>query len=163
MDEDAIAAAAKLQAAELALHLALAKAQDVADRFADAVVLGADTVVALGDQILGKPADAEHARRMLGSLSGTTHRVVTGVVVVCKAMRFSASASVESIVKMRPLTADEIDRYIAGGQWRGKAGGYGIQDADPFVQTEGCQTNIVGLPMKTTAKLLADAGIRPSF
>jgi len=113
--------------------------------------------------MLGKPADAEHARRMLGNLSGSTHRVVTGVAVVCQAMRISASASVESIVRMRPLTIDEIDHYVAGGQWRGKAGGYGIQDADPFVQTEGCQTNIVGLPMKTTAKLLADAGIRPSF
>jgi septum formation protein len=162
VDEEAIAAAAKLPAPELAVRLALAKARDVAARFPDAVVLGADTVVALDVQILGKPINANHARQMLASLSGTTHRVITGVAVVRQSTNHSATACVASIVKMRPLTPDQIDRYIAGGQWRGKAGGYGIQDVDPFVETEGCQTNIAGLPMTTTAKLLADA-IKPSF
>jgi septum formation protein len=69
---------------------------------------------------------------------------------------------VTSTVEMKPLTPEEIDSYIAGNQWQGKAGAYGIQDPDPFVRrTAGCLTNIVGLPMTTTRKLLGQAGISP--
>jgi septum formation protein len=67
-----------------------------------------------------------------------------------------------SAVRMRFLAADEIARYVAGGEWRGKAGGYGIQDKDPFVtRVSGCHTNIVGLPMPETRRLLAAAGVTP--
>ena len=66
-------------------------------------------------------------------------------------------------VRMRDLSPDEIDRYVAGGQWQGKAGGYGIQDDDPFVtRMSGCHTNIVGLPVPETRRLLAIAGVTPS-
>jgi septum formation protein len=148
--------------AELAQYLAVKKADAVARQFPDDVVLAADTVVAFGDRPLGKPADAEHAIRMLELLSGTTHIVITGVAVMRAAVGHAAKSRVMSAVRMRFLAADEIARYVAGGQWRGKAGGYGIQDRDPFVtRVSGCHTNIVGLPMPETRRLLAAAGVTP--
>lgn len=147
---------------DLAESLALRKAQAVAERHPDDVVLGADTVVAFGDTILGKPADADDARRMLALLGGTTHLVITGVALVRRATSFLRQSRVMSAVHMRPLSNDEIDRYVASGDWQGKAGGYGIQDDDPFVtRMGGCLTNIVGLPMTTTKELLEEAGIAP--
>jgi septum formation protein len=153
---------AALKPGELAAFLANAKAEAVAAQFPHDITLGADTVVALGDQQLGKPTDAPHAREMLRSLSGTTHEVVTGVALVGPARGFRRSALVRSTVQMRTLTDAEVDRYVAGGEWRGKAGGYGIQDDDPFVtRMAGSLSNIVGLPMEATVELLAAAGIEP--
>jgi septum formation protein len=146
----------------IALRLAEAKARAVAARHPDDIVLAADTVVAFGDTPLGKPNDAPHARKMLQLLSGTTHIVVTGVCVMRQDPEFSKSARVMSAVKMRPLTPGEIDRYVASNEWQGKAGGYGIQDKDPFVvRQSGSHTNIVGLPMTVTRKLLEEAGVTP--
>jgi len=151
-----------LAPAELAQWLAVAKCAVIADRFPSDVVLAADTVVALGSQILGKPSDPAHARQMLGQLSGTIHEVITGVAVACRATSLKLDARVRSTVQMRKLSPGEIEDYVATGQWMGKAGGYGIQDADPFVtRMSGDLTNIVGLPMQKTAELLAAAGIRP--
>ena len=147
----------------LAVRLAEAKARAVAARRPDDVILAADTVVAFGDTPLGKPNDAPHARRMLQLLSGTTHIVVTGVCVMRHNPEFFKSARVMSAVKMRPLTPSEVDRYVASNEWQGKAGGYGIQDKDPFVvRQSGSHTNIVGLPMTVTRKLLEEAGIAPT-
>jgi len=151
-----------LAPADAALRIAGAKAQAVAGKFPDDVVLAADTVVALGGMILGKPADAADARRILAQLSGTTHQVITGVAVIHIRSALSLIEQVISTVEMKPLTPDEIDAYIASNQWQGKAGAYGIQDPDPFVRrTAGCVTNIVGLPMTTTRRLLGRAGIVP--
>jgi septum formation protein len=126
-------------------------------------VLAADTVVALGNESLGKPADAADARRLLSLLGGTAHEVITGVAVVRAAIDLTLHARVTSAVQMRALTAAEMDAYIATGDWQGKAGGYGIQDQDPFVtRMSGCLTNIVGLPMTHTRQLLAQAGIHPN-
>ena len=162
-DVDEEAAGTTPLPAELALQLAVAKADAVAAKFPEDVVLAADTVVAFGDQPLGKPADADHARRMLALLSGTTHVVITGVAVVRRAANLHALARVMSAVRMRDLTAAEVERYVASDEWRGKAGGYGIQDNDPFVhRLTGCHTNIVGLPMTTTRRLLAEAGVFPT-
>jgi septum formation protein len=143
----------------LAEFLARAKAEAVAALYPGDVTLGSDTVVALGDELLGKPTDAADARRMLRKLSGTTHRVITGVAVVQKVQR---AITVISTVRMRALSDEEIETYVAGGQWKGKAGGYGIQDRDPFVTNMGGSlTNIVGLPMEAAGELLAAAGIFP--
>ena len=99
---------------------------------------------------------------MLATLSGSTHRVVTGVAVICLATNHRRVNHGASTVQMRRLTDEEIDRYVAGGQWGGKAGGYGIQDDDPFVTNmAGSLTNIVGLPMELAIPMLADAGIFP--
>lgn len=162
LDESALASTARLSSDRLPAHLAQAKAQAVAPKFPNDVILAADTIVALDNQVLGKAADAEDARRILSLLSGSTHRVITGVVVLRSAGGLSLSDTVSSTVQMRPLSPAMIDAYIATGNWRGKAGAYGIQDTDTFVaRKDGCLTNIVGLPMTTTAKLLAKAGILP--
>jgi septum formation protein len=150
--------------ADIAQRLAQLKAQALADRFYNDVILAADTVVAFGDVSLGKPTDAEHALSMLELLSGTTHVVITGVTVIRPATRFSISTRVMSSVRMRPLTEKEIARYVDTGDWQGKAGGYGIQDqrTDPFVtRIAGSQSNIVGLPMEAARELLSSAGIEP--
>ena len=147
----------------LAQWLALQKARTVAARHPRAVVLGADTVVSAGGAILSKPHDADHARRMLRLLSGTTHACITGVAVLCMASGFERSTQVVSTVQMRPLTDDEVEAYIASDLWRGKAGAYGIQDRDPFVtRITGEVSNIVGLPLPETIALLKDAGVHPA-
>lgn len=162
VDEDALALAGESLPSAVALRLAEAKASAVAEKFPDNVILAADTVVAFGDQLLSKPIDAADARRMLALLSGTTHIVITGVCVAMKQHGCVKSERVMSVVHMRNLSADEIDQYVAGGKWQGKAGGYGIQDRDPFVtRLAGCHTNIVGLPMTTTVRMLAEVGIEP--
>lgn len=138
-----------------------AVARENATRKARAVegdrVLGADTVVAVGDRLLGKPADRAEARALLEQLSGTTHRVVTGIALAAGG-RVSVS-SVETRVTMRTLTNDEIDAYAASGEGLGKAGGYAIQEtADRFVEKlDGPYDNVVGLPVEAVRRLLAEA------
>jgi septum formation protein len=161
IDEDDVPP--NLGPADLAEYLARRKAAVVAAQFPTDVVLAADTVVAHGKLILGKPPDAAAAGRMLRLLGGTTHSVITGIAIVCIARNFSRHSRVISAVHMRPLKDEEILSYVASGQWQGKAGGYGIQDPDPFViRTSGSHTNIVGLPMEATIELLNEAGLSPS-
>lgn len=160
VDEEAITSQRKWPAQDLAAELARLKAEKVAENFPDSLVLGADTVVSLGQEILGKPSDARDARRILASLSGTTHQVITAVTLVRHSDNLFLSRVVISTVEMKPLHPAEIDAYIASGDWQGKAGAYGIQDRDPFVRrTAGCYTNIMGLPMTTTAEMLKSAGV----
>jgi septum formation protein len=148
---------------DVAEHLARLKAGDIAQSYPDDVVLGADTVVEFAGHMLGKPLDAADAERILRLLSGTIHSVITGVAVMRASQNLSLHARVISTVQMRGLTDAEIAHYIASRQWEGKAGAYGIQDLDPFVtRTSGCRTNIVGLPVHTTAELLQQAGVMPA-
>ena len=125
----------------------------------DAVVLCADTTVALGRRILGKPADEDEARAFLNLLSGRRHRVITAIAVG-RGGRVWRRTSV-SAVRMKRLSAPEVDGYLATGDWRGKAGGYAIQGpAAAFVAwIEGSHTGIVGLPLHETATLLQAAGL----
>jgi septum formation protein len=161
LDEDALTAAKSWEPEALAAELALLKAEKVGKDFPTDWVLAADTVVALGSQLLGKATDANDARRILSTLSGTNHKVITGVAVLRWQTGESFKETVTSTVQMHPLTPEQIERYIATNLWRGKAGSYGLQDPHDFLKsTEGCQTNIVGLPITTTKKLLAMAGIR---
>lgn len=124
----------------------------------DDVVLCADTTVALGRRILGKPADSEQAGRFLDLMSGRRHRVYTAVAV-----RRGAQLSerlVESRVRMKHLSEAEREGYLATGDWRDKAGGYSIQGpAGAFIPwISGSYTAIVGLPLAETAQLLTAAG-----
>ena len=122
-------------------------------------VLGADTVVAVGERLLGQPEGPEEARRMLESLSGTTHRVVTAIALAAAGvLRVS---SVETRVTMRVLSQAEIEEYVARGEGLGKAGGYAIQEtADRFVEAlDGPFDNVVGLPVDALRGLLAEAGL----
>lgn len=133
-------------------------AQDAAAWPAQAI-LCADTTVALGVQILGKPADAADAAGMLAQLSGQAHEVLTAVVVVDAQGRQHAAIS-RSQVQFAPLSAAEIAAYVASGEPMGKAGSYGIQGrAAAFVQQmAGSYTGIVGLPLYEAAQLLQAAG-----
>ncbi len=147
---------------EVALTLAEAKARATAEKIPDAWILAADTVVVLHDRLLGKPTDAADAVRMLGDLSGTTHQVITGVALYHLRGGWQEAHIDISTVSMRPLTESEIHQYVQSGQWRGKAGGYGLQDPDPFVRcVSGSASNIVGLPMELTSTMLARAGLLP--
>jgi len=143
----------------LAKRLALAKGQAIAGDHADAWVLSADTVVGVGRRVLGKPADAAEARKFLQMLSGRRHRVHGGVTVVAPGGRASSRLVVTS-VSFKRLEAAEIDAYLAGGEWQGKAGGYAIQGcAGGFVRSlTGSYFNVVGLPLYETLSLLRGSG-----
>jgi septum formation protein len=115
----------------------------------DALVLGADTVVVAGEEMLGKPADAADAARMLRVLSGATHRVITAACLVCAPDRIEAVRAETTLVTFRRLEEEEIAAYVASGEPFDKAGAYGIQGlASKFVtRLEGCYFNVVGLPV----------------
>jgi len=154
---------ATLLPAEIAAHLSQEKAKVISERFPRDLVLAADTVVAFGDQPLGKPATPQEAKEMLSLLAGTSHIVITGVTLLRQEPVLERTRTMMSAVQMRPLSDAEIDAYVGGGQWQGKAGGYGIQDNDPFVTNlAGSLTNIVGLPMEVVRQLLAEAGVFPA-
>ena len=144
-----------------ALRLAAAKAEAVAAG-ADDLVLAADTVVALGRRILGKPASEAEAGAWLRLLSGRRHRVITAVALHRGARR--RARAVETAVRFKRLTDAEIAGYLASGEWRGKAGGYAIQGhAGAFVPwIGGSYSNVVGLPLTETLGLLAAAGWAPT-
>jgi septum formation protein len=145
--------------AELAEHyvrrLAEAKARAVAAQHPGAAVLGADTTVAVDGAILGKPADSADAVAMLHRLQGRAHDVLTGVAVVGPG--WSASSVATTRVWMAPLTAEDIDGYVASGEPMDKAGAYAIQGlASRFVtRIEGSYPNVVGLPVHLVHELLA--------
>lgn len=146
---------------ELAGRLATAKARAVAERFPDAFVLGADTVVARGRRSLPKAADEAEARVCLRLLSGARHRVLGGIAAIAPGGRCVARLVVTAVAFKR-LSAEEIDRYIAAGEWRDKAGAYAIQGlAATFVRAiNGSYSNVVGLPLFETAALLRGLGYR---
>ena len=127
---------------------------------ADDVVLCADTTVALGRRILGKPADAGQAAEFLLALAGRRHQVITAVALRRGDQLWQRS--VVSQVKMKRLSDAELNAYLASNDWQGKAGGYGIQGpAGAFIPwISGSFTGIVGLPLAETANLLHAAGYR---
>lgn len=145
--------------AEAATANALAKARDVARSHPDALVIGADTVVAVDGRNLGKPTDLADARRMLAVLSGNTHTVVTGVAAVCLALDTEVTGTEETEVRFRRLDRGVIEWYVSEYRPLDKAGAYGIQEiGDVFVESlRGSYENVVGLPLDLTARLLSEA------
>lgn len=143
----------------LAERLAREKAQAVAAGHPESYILAADTVVACGRRILGKPADEEEARQFLRLLSGRRHRVIGGIAVIDPAGRVRSRA-VETIVQFKMLSAADIENYIRSGEWEGKAGGYGIQGrAEVFVKfIRGSYSNVVGLSLYDTMQILKGSG-----
>ncbi|MDQ6629337.1 MAG: Maf family nucleotide pyrophosphatase [Pseudomonadota bacterium] len=140
--------------------LAAAKRRLVARGLEPAPILCADTTVALGPRILGKPVDGADAARTLGLLAGRTHRVLSAVAVATASRRDQLLLSV-SRVRFAPIGAAEIDRYVASGEPFGKAGAYAIQSAAAswIARIEGSYTAIMGLPLHETATLLKRAGV----
>ena len=153
---------AKLLPSQQAEALSFFKARCVADMHPNCLVLGADTIVALGGEVMGKPADADDARRMLRALSGKRQAVITGVTLLGPGGERLIASDVTNVT-MRPISPTEIEDYIASGEWMGKAGAYAIQEtADRFVQKlEGSFSNVVGLPMEMIEKMLGELMARP--
>jgi septum formation protein len=137
-----------------ALRVAEAKASAASARHPEATILAADTVVVAGGQILGKPVDADDARRMLSMLSGAPHDVLTAVFVVGNWQ--TQSEVVRTRVEFVQLSQSEIDWYVATGEPDGKAGAYAIQGrAARFIERiEGSWSNVVGLPVATVYRML---------
>jgi len=150
---------------ELVQHLARQKGEDVAARVdGDALVIAADTVVALGHQVLGKPRDRADAIAMLTALSGKAHSVFTGVCMFGQGKIVVESE--ETLVHMRPLSAAEIVAYVDSGEPMDKAGGYGIQGrASLFIpRIEGDYFNVMGFPVCRIGQMLSEQfGLTLSF
>lgn len=145
-----------------AVALACAKADQVARRRPDDVVVGADTLVVLDGDVLGKPRDADEARRMLQRLSGRTHEVWTGLAVRHRSRGRSAEGAECTRVTFRELDPGEIERYVALGEGMDKAGAYAVQGVGAIfvVRIEGCYYNVVGLPLARLAGMLRPFGVR---
>lgn len=150
----------ELPPAELVRQISLEKAQAVAAQAdPNAVIIAADTVVALDGVVLGKPADEEEAFRMLSLLSGNRHQVYTGLTVLRGKQVFSQWE--ETSVTFRPLTAEEIEAYIATGEPMDKAGAYGIQGYGAlFIEgISGDYYNVMGLPVCRLGQILGQLGM----
>ncbi len=144
--------------ASLAEKLAFAKAAQVAKKEPYLPVLGADTIVALGQEILGKPSDVKDAESILQELQGKKHRVYTGVALLENSSKKIRVAHEVTDVWMRPLSPTEIKTYVDTGESFDKAGAYAIQGRGGFLieKISGCYTNVVGLPLPLTLKLLRE-------
>jgi septum formation protein len=141
--------------AELVARLARQKAADVAVRVDAGVVVGCDTVVECDGRILGKPADLAHARAMLAALSGREHRVLTGLCLWRVPDGEPVARVAVSTLRMDRLSPQQLDEYLAGGQWEGKAGAFGYQDRLGWVHViDGSDSNVVGLPLELLAEML---------
>ncbi len=150
-------------APELVARLAYQKARDVSQRVEQGLVIGCDTVAECQGQILGKPANRDHAEQMLQALRGREHYVHSGL---CLWRRPSDLHRVEVAVTkliMDPMTDDNLQAYLDSGDWEGKAGAFGYQDGLDWVHIlEGSESNVVGLPMELLARLLAEDEFRES-
>lgn len=147
-------------AQELVQRLSLAKAMAVTSKVDRGYVIGADSVVVLNGRIMGKPADAAEARRMLQELRGTRHCVTTGLTVIDAVSGRHLTCNVTSTVILRNFSDAEMEASIASGTPLDKAGAYAIQDQDfrPAESSEGCYTNIVGLPLCQLVEMLRELG-----
>ena len=150
-----------LAPAEHVVYSASVKARELAGKYPESLVIGADTVVVVDDAILGKPTDAEDAARMLRMLGGRVHQVYTGIAVARNGVELSAFECTN--VRFRPLTDELICRYIATGEPMDKAGAYAIQGRGSVLieSIEGCYFNVVGLPIHRLSVILQEFGFAP--
>lgn len=151
----------KLEPQALAKQLSYGKAAAVACKYADAVVIGADTFAVHKGKLLGKPKDAEDAKRILKGLSGKTHDVITGFTIIDTKSGKKVSKAIVTKVRFRRLSESEIDGYIKTGEPMNKAAAYGMLGAAAsFVEyIEGDWANIVGLPLAHLVKELHKFGV----
>ena len=141
--------------------LANAKALEVAELYPKSWIIGADTLVLIGDVVLGKPYTVAQARQMLRALSNKIHRVLTGYCICCKAAGRSFSETVETKVLFKPLSESEIDWYVNTSEPYDKAGGYAVQGLGTFMvkSIKGSYTNVVGLPVCEVIQYLVKEGV----
>ena len=150
---------------EHAIYYAESKAKEVANRHPHNWVLGADTIVVLGEVILGKPADFTEASAMLSRLSGQSHSVITAICLVHASMEVMESDWVETKVFMRSISVKDIEGYVRTGEPMDKAGAYGIQGIGGCLvkRIEGSYSNVVGLPLCETLELLRRYQVADAF
>jgi len=143
------------------LQFAVGKAQSVAAKNPGSVVIGSDTMIQLGREKIGKPVDADDARRILGLLSGKTHKIYTSVAIIDGSGGPGLKTIETVLVTMRELSTGEIDRYLAAGESWDKAGAYSIQDQGRslIVAMEGDYLAAVGMPLKQIVGYLKDRGL----
>lgn len=141
---------------EYAKRLALAKAKNVAAKFPESLVIGADTVVDYEGKIIGKPSDAKEAEQITKKLFSKPHKVITAVAIVRLSSDTEVVESDTTTVHPRKMNAEQIAEHIKGGSWRDKAGAYAIKETgDEFIEKiEGSLTNVMGLPMELLQRLL---------
>jgi septum formation protein len=141
--------------------LSLGKAKAVAKNHNDAIIIGADTIVVLDNQILGKPKTKEDAMQMLKKLSGNTHAVFTGFTIIDTANKKTITNHVETKIRFKKLSKEEIAAYIETGEPMDKAGAYGVQDRGAlFVEhIEGDYSSVMGLPILKIFEILKEFGI----
>jgi septum formation protein len=153
--DESVFSTVEISSVEYSKQLALAKAEDVADKYPDSIVVGADTVVDFDGQIIGKPDDAEHAEEITRKLFSKPHKVITGLAIICKSSNLKIVEAEVTVVYPRKLTEAQIAGHIKSGIWQDKAGAYSISDNDPFVDhIDGSFTNVMGMPMELFKKLL---------
>ena len=150
---------AGLWAEELVAKLAVRKAEDVARRTERGIVIACDTVAVCQGTILGKPAGRDDAQRMLKLLRGQEHRVYSGLCVWRRPDDERRLQIEVTKLVMDPISDEQLEQYLNGGQWEGKAGAFGYQDGLDWVHVvEGSESNVVGLPMELLKKMLAAFG-----
>lgn len=143
--------------AELVARLAYQKAQNVAKRHAEGTVIGCDTVGSVDGQVLGKPVDHADAERMLRLMSGRTHQVLSGLSLIRCSDSFTLTKVSETTLTMDELSDRWIQEYIQSGQWRGKSGGFGLQDGIDWIRIlKGSESNVIGLPLELLAEMLGE-------
>ena len=142
--------------ADYAAGLALAKAKDVAQKFPDRLVMGADTIADFDGEIIGKASSSEHAEEIVRKLFSKPHKIITAVALVRIKPALEIVETDTTIVYPNPMSEKQIDEHIKSRSWEGKAGAYAIQETgDEFVtRIEGSFTNVMGLPMELVAGLL---------
>lgn len=145
----------------VAKELALGKAMDVAKRYPDSLVIGADTIVTIDSEQLGKPVDSDDARTMLKKLSGKGHEVTTGIAIIRMRDGWQTLEADTTKVYFKPYDQQAVERYIITGDPLDKAGGYGIQSgAAPIIEyIEGEYDTVIGLPTILLAELLRKVGV----
>ena len=143
------------------LRLSFEKASHVAERCPDSWILGADTIVIIDGRILGKPENRDHAEKMLHTLSGREHQVITGFSLINKKSNIRLSDAVESTVRFKELHTDEIKWYLSTEEPYDKAGAYAVQGKAAFFIQEihGSCTNVIGLPLTEVVTRLKEVGI----
>ncbi len=151
-----------LEPHELAQKISLAKAESVASQHKNAIVIAADTFIVFGGQILGKPHTEKEARKVLETISGNSHSVITGFSIIDASKNKTLSKSVETKVYIRKLTPAEIDAYVKSKEPLDKAGAYAIQGLGAAIveRIEGDYFNVVGLPLSALTEALKEFGIR---
>ncbi len=148
---------AGVTADEYAKKLALAKAKNVAEKYPDSLIIGADTVVDFNSEIIGKPADAREAEQITNKLFSAPHKVISAVALVRLSDGIELCESDTTTVYPKSLTDKQIAEHIKSGSWRDKAGAYAIKETgDEFVaKIQGSLTNVMGLPMELLQRLLS--------